>query len=49
MVKKMKIFGNNKISLTLIKNLKSQNQTKYINVMYFHICRLVKDRKLAIE
>ena len=45
----MKILNNNEISFTLIKNLKSQNQMKQINVMNHHLYKLVEDRKLAIE
>lgn len=45
----MKILGNNEMSLTLTKDLKSQNWTKHIDVMYYHMCGLVEDGELAIE
>lgn len=43
------MLSDNKISLTLTKNSKSQNQTKYIDVMYHYIHRLINDEELAIE
>lgn len=48
-VREIKMLGDNKISLTLTKNLESQNQIKLINIMYHHIRKLVEDRELAIE
>lgn len=45
----MKILGDNKMSLTLIKDPESWNQTKYINMMYHYIQGLVEDRELGIE
>ena len=45
----MKMFGDNKMSLTLTKNPKSQNQTKHINVMHYFVHKLVENIKLAIE
>lgn len=32
----------------MIKDLKSQNYIKYINIIYHHIYRLIKNRKLTI-
>lgn len=43
------MFRNNKTSLTLTKNPKSQNKTKYINVIHHYIQGLVENRKLAIN
>lgn len=43
------MLNNNETSLTLTKDLKSQNQTKYIDIIHHHICKLVEDRKLAIN
>ena len=43
------MLGNNETSLTLIKDPESQNQMKYINVMYYHIHGLVEDGELAIK
>lgn len=37
------------MSFTLIKDFKSQNQTKHIDVIHHHVCGLVEDRKLAIK
>lgn len=48
-VREMKMLSDNEISLTLTKNPKSQNQTKYIDVMYYYIHKLINDRELAIE
>lgn len=45
----MRMLGDNKTSLTLTKNSKSQNQTKHINVMQYHIRALGEDRELAIN
>ena len=42
------MLGDNKTSLTLTKNLESQNQTKHIDVIYHHIQRLIKDGELGI-
>ena len=36
-VKKIKIFGNNKISLILTKDLENSNCIKYIDVIYHYI------------
>ena len=43
------MLDDNKTSLTLIRDLESQNCTKYINVIHQHIRELIKNRKLAIE
>ena len=48
-VRKIKILGDNEMSLTLTKDSKSQNCTKHINVIHYHIQELVENRKLAIE
>lgn len=45
----MKIFANNKMSLTLIRDLKSQNYIKYIDVIYYHIRTLVEDGEILIK
>lgn len=45
----MNMFGDNKTSFMLIKNLESQNCTKHINIIYHHIPGLVEDRQLGIE
>lgn len=43
------MLGNNKTSLTLIKDPKSENQTKYIDVMYYNIRRLIDKGELLVE
>lgn len=43
------MLNNNKINLILIKDSKSQNQIKHINIIHHYICKLVKDKKLAIN
>lgn len=48
-IKKMEIFGDNKTSLILIKDPESQNRTKSIDIMHYHLQRLVKKVKLKIE
>lgn len=48
-IKRIEILGNNEISLILIKNLESQNHTKHINIIYYQIQRLVKERELKIN
>lgn len=45
----MEILDNNKISLTLIQNLETQNYIKHINVIHHHVYRLVKNAKLEIK
>lgn len=42
------MFSNNEISLILTKDIESLNQIKRIDVIYYHICRLLENRKLAI-
>lgn len=48
-VKKMKILRDNKINLTLIKVLKNQNCIKYINIINYHIQRIINDKNLEIK
>ena len=48
-VKKIEILSDNETSFTLIKDMKSQNYTKHINVMYHHVRGLVQDGELRIE
>lgn len=43
------MFGNNEISLTRTRDLESQNQTEYINIIHYYLRRLVEDGKLAIN
>ena len=45
----MKMLDNNKTSLTLIRDSKSENQTKHIDVIYHYIRGLGKDGELPIE
>ena len=48
-IRKMKMFGDNETSLNLTRDSESQNCMKYIDVIYHHIRRLVKDREISIE
>lgn len=45
----MEILVDNKTSLTLIRDLKSQKYNKHINVIYHHIQGLMKDKELEIN
>lgn len=45
----MNMLGENEISLTLIRDPKSRNWTKYIDVIHQYIFGLVEDRKLPIN
>lgn len=45
----MRMLGDNKTTLTLTKDFKSQNQAKHINIMQYHVRALVEDRELAIN
>ena len=45
----MEVLGDNKTSLTLIKDIESQNCTKHTDVMHHHVRGLVKAEKLGIE
>lgn len=49
MVREIKILNDNKTSLILTKNPKSQNQIKNIEVMHYYIRKLIKDGKLPID
>lgn len=48
-VRKIKILKDNETSFTLTKDPESQNRTKCIDVIYYHIWELVDDGKLRIE
>ncbi len=41
--------GNNEASISLTKNLESQNRTKYIDVQHHYIRELVNNKELKIE
>lgn len=43
------MLSNNKKSYILIKDPKSQNYTKYIDVMHYYIWKLVDKKKLGIK
>lgn len=43
------MLDNNRINFILIKAFKSQNYVKYIDVIYYHINRLVENRKLITK
>ena len=48
-IRKMEMLGDNETSLTLTRNLESQNCTKHIDIMHHHIRELVENGQLAIE
>ena len=48
-VRELKILISHKKNFTFIKDSESQSWTKYINLIYQHIHRLVEVRKLAIK
>ena len=35
---------DNKISILLVKNIENQSQTRYINVIYYYIWKLVEKK-----
>lgn len=43
------LYRNNKIKIALKKNVKSQRGTKYINVQYHYIRKLVSKKKPTIK
>lgn len=43
------LHRDNKISITLTKNTKSQNYTKYIDMQYHYIHKLIEDGKLEVK
>lgn len=43
------LFGNNKMSIVLTKNIKSQHHTKYISISHYYIWELVNKRKFTIK
>lgn len=43
------MLKDNKTRLSLIKDLKNQNCSKYINVIYYHIQGMLENRELGIE
>ena len=45
----MKMLGDNETSLTLTRDLESQNRTKHIDVMHYHVYRLVEDGEILVE
>ena len=48
-VREMKMLSDNKISFTLMKDLKDQNWIKYIDVIYHNVCGLVEDKEFDIK
>ena len=43
------MFSDKKTNLTLKKDLEAKNHKKYINIIYYHIYRLIEDGKLKIK
>lgn len=48
-IRKMKMFEDNKTSFTLTKDPKSQNTMRHINVIYHHIGQSVDDEELGVK
>ena len=48
-VREIKMLGDNETSFTLMREPKSQNQTKHTNVIHHHVRGLVEDREMAIN
>lgn len=48
-IKKNKMYDNNEKTLTLIRDLDSQNYIKYINIMHYYIQKLIEDIRLGIK
>lgn len=49
MVLEIEFFGDNEMSIALIKNTESQHQTKYIDIQYHYIKELINEKKLIIK
>lgn len=43
------MLGDNETSLILTRDLESQNYTKYIDVMYYYVQKLIENGELGIE
>ena len=48
-IRKMIMLDDNKTSFTLTKDPESLNCTKHIDIMHYHISRLVENRELGIK
>ena len=48
-VREMKMLGDNKMSLTLMRDPESQNRMKHIDIMYHYVRGLVEDGEILIE
>ena len=48
-VEDLTLFGDNKISITLTKNAKSQHQIKHIDIQHYYIRELVNKREFTIK
>lgn len=45
----MNMLEDNGMSLILTRDPKSQNQIKYINVIYYHVRKLVEKKELLVK
>lgn len=45
----MNMLEDNEMSLILTKDPKSQNRIKYINVIYYHVRKLVEKKELLMK
>ena len=48
-VKKIEMFDNNKTNFILTRNPKSQNRSKNIDVIHYHVQGLVEKKQLKIK
>ena len=48
-VREMKMLGDNKTSLILTRDPESQNYTKNIDVIHYHVKELLENGELAIK
>lgn len=48
-IKSFTLHSNNKMSIILTKNAKTQHQIKQINIQYHYVKKLVNKRKFTIK
>lgn len=48
-IKDVTLSGDNKMSITLIRNVKSQHQTKHIDVQHHYIGELINEKELTAK
>ena len=48
-IEDLTLYGDNKMSIALTKNVESQHQIKHIDVQHHYIRKLFNERKLTIK